>query len=237
MNMTGNTGQSNVSYDRLRHATSAVFVATIYLFMLRTYGTAVADMFNSYVAVQVTQILALIASSTYVVFFYLFYKDYAEEAQHLLKKAALGAFIGNGLILILQLRSLCFILRFYDHVLMDLEYIVILLPLAGSLSMVIFFTVFRKEVKRQNHAQLKIPTLAGLIGADIQLCFALLMAANYLAVEQGVFLPDRHRIVWIVLMPILMLQFMAYLYFYISFRRVLKQYTPTEKVYNPIIEE
>lgn len=233
-----NTDQNKNPYDRLRYVTFGVIAATIYLFVIRSYGTAVVDMFDSYVAVQITHILAFCASSTYVVFFYLFYNDYAGTSRPMLRTAALGAFIGAGLLLILHLRNLCLVFEIYDiPVMMDLAYVDILFPFVHAIAIAIFFTVFRKDTKARQQSDLKTPVLAGLIGASIQLCLVLLMTTNYLAIDQGFVLPDTHRVIGIFLVPILILQFMTFLYFYTSFHRHLKHHKPKTEIYNPIIEE
>ena len=231
-------GLQSDPYLRLRYATLGVIIATIYLFILRSYGTAFIDMFDSYSTVHITQILAFCAGAMFVVFFYLFYNDYAKRSQPMLRIAALGAFIGTGLILILHLRNLCMVFRWYDiPFLMDLQYIDILFPYAGSMSLVFFFIVFRRTVIQEERQTLIKPTLSGLIGACIQLSLVSLMTVNYLMDDQGVSLPDTHRIVEIFIIPVLILQFAAYLYFYSAFRREIQKGEPHTTGYNPVIQE
>jgi hypothetical protein len=223
---------------RLRYATFGVIIATIYLFILRSVGTVFVDVFDSYDVVYITQILAFCAGVTFVVFFYLFYSDYAKPSQPVLRIAALGAFIGTGLILILHLRNLCIVFRWYDiPLLLDLQYIEMLFPYVGSVSLVFFFVVFRKTVIQEKRNTLLRPTLSGLIGACIQLSLVSLMTVNYLMDHQGVSLPDTHRIVGIFIMPVVLLQFAAYLYFYGAFHREIKKHESYTTGYNSVIQE
>jgi hypothetical protein len=236
--MVTESEQRKTSYDRLRYATLAVIIASIYLFILRSYGTAFVDMFDSPVAIPVTHILVFCAGITFVVFFYLFYTVYAKRSQYVLRIAALGAFIGAGLMLILHLRNLCLIFQWHEvPLLMDLRHLEILFPYVSAVSLVFFFMMFRKTVGQEQYKAMMTPTLAGLIGSCIKLSLIALMTVNYMLAEQGVILPDTHRVIEIFIVPVLILQFIALIFFYSSFYKELKQMKPVDTPYNPIIEE
>jgi hypothetical protein len=225
-------------FSRLRYATIAAILGTMYLFVLRSYGTVVAQTFDSYLAVQITQVLAFCASATHVVFFYLFFKDYCKDDQHMLRNATLGAFIGSCFLLFLYLRNLCLVFQIRDiFVLTRSLYIEVLFPFAGTFLITVFFIILRKDMVRQQNRRMMTPAFAGLVGAAIQLLLVVLMTMNYVGVCRGIFVPDTYRVVGIFLVPVLILQFMAYVFFYSCFYRELKQVDVGNNEHSLIIQE
>ncbi|MBN2620285.1 hypothetical protein JXB22_04265 [candidate division WOR-3 bacterium] len=226
------------SFNRLRYATIAAILGTIYLFLLRSYGTVVAQTFDSYLAVQLTQVIAFCASATHVVFFCLFFKVYCNDDHYMLKNAALGAFIGSCLLLFLYLRNLCLVFQIHDiYALTRALYIEVLFPFAGTFLITVFFIILRKDMVRQQNRRMMTPVFAGLVGAAIQMFLVVLMTMNYLGVSRGIFEPELYRMVGIFLVPLLILQFLAYIFFYSSFYRELKLTDLENREHSVIIQE
>jgi hypothetical protein len=209
----------------LRKATLLAIIGLCYTFVLRCAGTIFPEVFRNITAAQAAEVTSFLASLTVVLFFVSFYSNYVRQDQILLKRLTLAATIGVVAVSLLQLKELSVV--FFERYLppelvwsLQTPHLVKpLVPWAASILVLFFFLIFYKETQGENKGRLIIATFWGIIGSSSGALVRTFVLFNYLYSEQvGWFFNPFTRML-VVLIPFVVISFVASLFFLLSFYR------------------
>ena len=171
---------------------------------------------------RVSVILSVLATMTAVLFFLSFLNRYARPDQIELRNASMLAAVGSALFVLIQGKGLLVLFDlFLFNPLMRFRTIEAVIPVAGSLLILLFFVTLYGETYRAKEERLKRPVLLGMIGSAVSVCMRLIILINYLnsgTVRWFSGLPVRMQYAFY---PALIFVFVTLLYFLVSFYRSL----------------
>lgn len=208
----------------LRKITLFAIIGIFYLFLLRTVGTFWQQMFReNLLLVQITKVLAFLAILILVFFFASFLKYCPGKNKTELKNATVFVLIGHILMAVLYLKELLFVFNGKDILSSKPYFIELLIPLVGSLSLLVFFIVFYKNPLTKSRKSMEKFLIFPVVGATIDLAirfFILLRYFYFMDIKWLADLPEKFKA---IVIPLTFFSFITILYFFFYF------YKHTEK--------
>jgi hypothetical protein len=216
----------------LRKATLLAIIGLCYTFALKGAGTIFPEVFRNITVARAVEATSFLASLTVVLFFVSFYINYVRPDRILLKRSTLAATIGVMAVSLLQLirLSVVFFERYLSPglvwALQAPHLVKLLVPWAAFVLVLFFFLIFHKETQGENKGRLKIATFWGIIGSSSGALVRTFVLFNFLYSEQvGWFFNPFARML-VVLIPFVVISFVASLFFLLSFYREQRELVP-----------
>jgi hypothetical protein len=218
--------QKEISMDegaklKLKSATIAALVGVAYIFIMRAMSTIIPGLFRNLAVVQAVTVTSLLASVAILLFFIVFYGHYVQKEQVGLAGATLLSILGRCGMLLLHIKTLLRVFSIY--VLVNFVYSYHFLdrffPWVSSLFTFIFFYVFYKELTNTRSKQLRGATLLAALMSLVITLMQTFFLLHYLFVRSVVPLANIPQFVTIVSYGILIVNFCAMLFFFVSFYR------------------
>jgi len=208
----------------LRKTTLFAIIGIFYLFLLRTVGTFCQQMFReNLLLVQITKALAFLAILTLVFFFASFLKYCLGKKETELKNATVFVLIGYILMTVLYLKELLFVFNVKGILSSKPYFIELLIPLVGSLSLLVFFIVFYKNPLTKNRKSMEKFLIFPVVGAAIDLTIRSFILLRYFYFRDVRWLADLPEKFKTIVTPLAFFSFITILYFFSYF------YKHTEK--------
>jgi hypothetical protein len=165
----------------------------------------------------------LFASFTLLIFFLSFYESYTHKEQQTLRRACFLAIIGSLAVLFLHLKILFLV---FEHHIFPLflmhHHIDAILPLVSSITAILFFMVFQKEMHQGERKRLGRATRSAVIGFSVSAILQITVLINYLSSGEFRWLEHFSREVAIGTIPVMAFAILAVLYFFLSFYRFVE---------------
>lgn len=206
---------------KLKFATIAALVGVSYIFVMRAMSTIIPALFRNLTIAQVITVTSFIASLAMLLFFIIFYSHYVQKNQAKLAGATLLSILGRCGMLLLHMKTLLrvfsiFVLtRFvYSYHFLDRFF-----PWVSSLFTFVFFYVFYRELADSNHKQLRSATMFAATGSLVITLMQTFFMLHYFIARGVIPLAGIPQAISIVFYVILILNFCAVLYFFVSFYR------------------
>ena len=210
-----------VARHKLTFATIAALVGISYIFIMRTMSTIIPALFGNLTIVQIITVTSLIASLAIVLFFIVFYIYYVQQDQVRLAGATLLSILGRCGMLLLHIKTLLRVFSIYvlTSFVYSYHFLDRFFPWVSSLFTFIFFYVFYRELAGSNKKQLRNATILSAIGSFVILLMQTFFMLHYFF-ARGVTPPAGFpQALGVVFYVILILNFSAILFFFISFYR------------------
>lgn len=204
-----------------RYAAFMAALGIAYFFVLRFLGSIIPNSFTNMHVLRITAALSVLAMAAVLYFYIAFARDYVKKEQTLLKKAALWAAAGNGIVLLLYFGKLHNILNW--RILPELFsarwflFLEPILPWIASLCVFIFALVFFLEKSHDEERHLPRAKLAAMIGTGTALLLRSIIGISYLSggmVRWASDLPGSMNFIAVILWVI---AFIAMEFFFLSF--------------------
>ena len=217
----------------LKRTTLFAAIGISYTFALRAIGTFLPDIFRNLQVAQVITIISLLASLTFVLFFFCFYRDYVQEEQSNLRKASVLAIIGTSAVTLLQIKGLFLVFKkalmhIYNisphlvGLIRSRHVIVPIVPWVSSIFILLFFVVFRREALRKDQVKLSKAILFAIVGSSIGTSLRTIVLFHYLYSREVRWFADLSRTIQIIFVPITAFGFIAVFYFLLTFYKEQK---------------
>ena len=207
----------------LKWATLLAIIGIVCSFLIRTAGTLLPHIFKNIHIVRMTIGSHLFASFTLVIFFVSFYESYTQKEQQTLRRACFLAIIGSLAALFLHIKIL--FLVFEQHIfplfLMH-HHIDVILPLVSSITVILFFVIFQKEMRHGERKRLRKATRSAVTGFSVFAILQTTVLINYLSSGEFRWLQHFSRKVSIGTIPVMAFAILAVLYFFLSFYRFVE---------------
>lgn len=206
---------------RLKYATIGALIGVTYIFVMRTISTILPGLFRNLTIVQIITITSLIASIVILLFFIIFYGHYVQKEQVRLAGATLLSILGRCGMLLLHIKTLLRLFSIYvlTSFVYTYHFLDRFLPWISSLFTFVFFYIFYRELASSSNTQLRSATLLAAIGALVITLMQTFFMLHYLFARNVIALTEIPQVVSIVLYVVLVLNFCAMLFFFISFYR------------------
>lgn len=211
----------------LRRATMLTVIAICYTFVLRTIGTFLPSIFRTTTIVQAAQVISLLASLTFMVFYVLFYKDYVQREQTALRKVSVLAIIGSCAMLLLRVKSLILVFEGLLVKMYDLSPFLFglvrshsaeaIIPWVCSILILCFFVMFYREALHKRLVKLQKATFAAIISSSIGTLLLTITLFNFLHSGQPTWFHASFRTLVFIFLPLSVFGFAAILYFFLVF--------------------
>lgn len=207
----------------LKWATLLAITGFVCSFLIRTVGTLLPHIFKNIHIAQMAIGIHLFASFALVIFFLSFYEHYTQKKQQILRRACFLAIIGSLAALFLHIKIL--FLVFGQHIfplfLMH-HHIDAILPLVSSITVILFFMIFQKEMRHGERKRLGKATRSAVIGFSVFAILQTTVLINYLSSSEFRWLEHFPRKVAIGTIPVMAFAILAVLYFFLSFYRFVE---------------
>lgn len=203
----------------LKKATLFSMIGISYIFLLRAIGTFYPHLFQENVLlVQLIELFLFLATSSIVLFFLFFLKDYVSEEQIKIKNVTILLLVASIAMLLVHLRGLIMVFNVKAFsFLSKLRSIEPVVPWISSILTATFFIVFYKNLNREQ-AILRKPIFLAAFASALMLFVRSLILFNYYVRVQGFrWFADLPQKIAFTLMPILTFNFAVMLYFFFIF--------------------
>lgn len=204
----------------LKCATLLAIIGFVCSFLIRTVATLLPHIFKNIHIVQMGIGIHLFARFTLVFFFFSFYERYTQKEQQRLRRACFLAIIGSIAALFLHIKILFLV---YEQHIFPLflmhHHIDAILPLVSSITAILFFMIFQKEMRQGERKRLGKATRSAVIGFSVVAILQTTVLINYLSSGEFRWLEHFSREVAIGTIPVVAFAILAVLYFCLSFYR------------------
>jgi hypothetical protein len=209
----------------LKKITLMVIIGIIASFSIRTFGTIFPQVFKNFHMVKATILVSTVFVIFHLLFWLIFYKEYASSKDTIFKNTCLLAVIGSAAVSLLYIRKLPFV---FDAAItfpafLTSPYTDAFVPLVSSLLHLVFFIVFKRSIESKEKEMLDKPILSIIIGVSIFICFHLIVVFNFIATNQFNWLEHMPRIIAAGTIPLLIIAVLLMLNFYYRFYRFLRE--------------
>lgn len=203
----------------LQKITLILIVAIIFSFSIRIFGTVFPQIFRSFFIVKVTILLNAFFILSHLLFWVVFYKEYALTKTASLKKASLLAITCSLAVSFLYLKKLPVVFEMnldFPLFLMN-PYIDAFVPLISSIVYLILFVIFRNSIELKEKKLLNKPILSIIFGTAIFLCLHLIVICNFFTTNKFEWLEHMPRAVAVGTVPLIIIAVFLILIFYYRF--------------------
>jgi hypothetical protein len=206
---------------KLKSATIVALSSVSYIFVMRTVNTIVPALFTNLTTVQAITVISLIASLMILLFFIAFYTYYVQKDQVRLAGATLLSIIGRCGMILLHTKMLLRVFSIYllTSFVYTNHFLDRFLPWVSSLFTLIFFYVFYRELAGSNRKQLRSSTILAAVGSCVVMLIQTFFVVQYFFARGVIPFVDIPRAIGVVFYVLLILNFCAMLFFFISFYR------------------
>ena len=173
----------------LKNAALAALVTMCATFVLRTAGTLSPTLFTDLAMARIAMVVRLSESTALVLFFVIFLRNYVRGERGPLREATLWAIVGTVVALLPTVKHLLHQLHVYPvESLIWSDHLEPLAPLLGSIAMLGFFIVLRRELDEDWRRDLSSDVRPGAGAAEReQHGPRLVRATTWAAIGSGVF--------------------------------------------------
>lgn len=210
----------------LKKITVVVIVGIIASFSMRAFGTIFPQVFKSLYMVKATILVNTIFIIVHLLFWLIFYKEYASFKNALFKKTCILAIIGSAAVSLLYIKKLPFVFDSAVSIPAFLlnPYTDAFVPLMSSFLHLVFFIVFKKSIEAEEKEMLDKPILSIIVGISFFLCFHMIVLFNFIATNQFKWLEHMPRAIAVGTLPVLVIAVVLILIFYYRFYYFLDSY-------------
>jgi hypothetical protein len=203
----------------LKKITRILIIAIIVSFSIRTFGTVFPQVFQNMYMVKTTILINTIFIISHLLFWLVFYKEYAYSRSPLFKKACTLAIIGSVAVSILYIKKLPFVFNAqatFPLLLMS-PYVDAFTPLICSVFHLIFFVVFKKSLEAREKEVLRKPILSIIFGISFFICFHMIVLFNFLTTHTFKWIEHMPRLIAVGTTPMFIIAVLLMLAFYYKF--------------------
>jgi hypothetical protein len=203
----------------LKKITLIVIIAIISSFSIRTFGTVFPQIFNNIHMVKGTILVNTFFILSHLLFWLLFYRDYASLKGAVLKKTCLLPVIGSFAVSLLYLKKLPFVFDMeiaFPLFLLN-PYVDAFVPAVSSIFGLIFFLVFKNSLESEEERMLEKPLLSMIGGISIFLVLHLIVLVNFITTNTFEWLEHMPRTVAVGTVPLIVIAVFLMLHFYSRF--------------------
>jgi hypothetical protein len=203
----------------LKKITLIVIIAIISSFSIRTFGTIFPQIFKNVFIVKATILVNTFFILSHLLFWIIFYTEYASTKNAFFKKICLLPIIGSLSVSFLYIKKLPFVFEAnvnFPQFLMN-PYVDAFVPFISSIFSLIFFVVFRKSTDSGEKEFLQKPILSMIFGILIFLCLHLIVIFNFFTTKRLEWLEHMPRIVAVGTVPLMIIAVILILIFYCKF--------------------
>lgn len=210
-----------MAHRNLKCATIAALIGVSYIFIIRTLSTILPGLFTHLSIAKANTVVFLIASLVILLFFVVFYGHYVQKNRVKLAGASLLAILGQFGTLVLRIKTLFRVFNVYllTRFVYSYHFLDRFVPWLSSLFMFVFFYVFYRELVHSSKQQLKNATIFAALGSFVILLMQTFFMFHYFFTRGVIPLADIPPAIGIIFYVIVILNFCAMLYFFISFYR------------------
>jgi hypothetical protein len=169
----------------------------------------------------------------HLLFYTFFLKSYALDREKSLKAGSFLAIIGSLLVAFIYLKNFGLVFEL-DLIPLSLKnhYFDAIIPLAGSLIQLLFFSIFKKVQSPEEYSALNRPLSSAIIGAGIFAALHVVVLMNFLMSGKFNWMEHLPRPVAVGTLPLIMAAAIFIFYFYLKFYQYLTKYSkkPTSYV-------
>jgi hypothetical protein len=208
----------------LKKITRILIIAIICSFSIRIVGTVFPQIFQNIHMVKGTILVNTFFILSHLLFWLLFYRDYASVKDAILKKTCLLPVIGSFAVALLYLKKLPFVFDMeiaFPLFLMN-PYVDAFVPAVTSIFSLIFFVVFRNSIKLEEEMMLRKPVLSMIGGISIFLLLHLIVLVNFVATDSFQWLEHMPRAIAVGTVPLIIIAVFLMLHFYYRFYCLLE---------------
>lgn len=205
----------------LRSAALAALVTMCCTFVLRTAGTLSPALFTDLALARIAIVVRLLESAALVLFFVVFLRNYVRGKRGPLREATLWAIVGTVVALLPTVKHLLHMSHVYPvESLIGSDHLEALAPLLGSVAMLGFFIVLRRDLdgglrrepsgdvragvagQKQHGPRLVRATTVAAVGSGVFVLLNAIVVVNYFASGELRWLAESTR-------PIALLSYLA----------------------------
>jgi hypothetical protein len=230
----------------LKNAALAALVTMCCIFVLRTAGTMSPTLFTDLTMARVATVVRLLAGTALVLFFVIFLRNYVRGKRGPLREVTLWAIVGTVAALLPTVKHLLHMSHVYPvESLIWSHHLEALTPLLGTVALLGFFIVLRRELDedlrrdlsgdvlagtgaaehRQRGPRLARATTRAAIGSGVFVLLNAIVLVNYFASGELRWLAESTRpIVGLLLYLVVMVAFAALAsFFFVLYREAANQ--------------
>lgn len=210
-----------MAHRNLKFAAIAALIGVSYIFIIRTISTILPGLFTHLSIAQANTVAFLIASLVILLFFIVFYGHYVQKDQVKLAGATLLAILGQCGTLVLRIKTLFRVFNIYllTSFVYSYHFLDRFVPWVSSLFIFVFFYIFYRELEHSNKQQLKNATILAALGSFVILLMQTFFMFHYFFTRGVIPIANIPPTIGIIFYIMVILNFCAMLYFFISFYR------------------
>ena len=204
----------------LKKVTLIVIIGNIFSFSIRAFGTVFPQIFKNIYLVKVAILFNIFLILSQLLFWLIFYKEYASFKKTTLKNTCFFAIVGSFAVSFLFIKKLPLVFglsnAIFPIILMNPLFDVFV-PLISSIFHLIFFIVFRNSLEVWEKKILNRPILSIIIGNLLFIFLHLIVLFNFIATNRFQWLAQMPRFVAVGTVPLIILAVLLILSFYYRF--------------------
>jgi len=212
----------------LKNITLLVIISLICSFSIRIFGTIFPQIFQNIFVVKLTILTNVFFIISNILFWIVFYYEYAITKKSILKTACLIAIIGSFAVSILYLKKIpfAFDMKVQLPLILMNPYFDALLPFVGSVFHLIFFIIFGMSIAYEEKRVLGRSILSIIVGTCIFIFLHSIVLFNFIASNRFEWLEHMPRAIALGTVPLIFVAALLILIFYFRFYRFL---SPTHR--------
>ena len=213
----------------LKNITLLLIISLIGSFSIRIFGTIFPQIFQNIVVVKLVILANIFFTISNILFWIVFYYEYAITKKSTLKTACLLAIIGSFAVSILYLKKIpfAFDMKVQLPLILMNPYVDALLPFVGSVFHLIFFIILKGSITYEEKRVLGRSILSIIVGTCIFICLHSVVLFNFIASNRFEWLNHMPRAIALGTVPLIFVAASLILIFYYRFYRFL---SPTYRV-------
>jgi hypothetical protein len=203
----------------LKKITRILIIAIICSFSVRIVGTVFPQIFHNIHMVKGAILVNTFFILSHLIFWLIFYKEYASAKDAILKKTCLLPIIGSLAISLLYLKKLPFVFDTdvtFPLFLMN-PYVDAFVPAVSSAFSLIFFVIFKNSLEPEEERVLRKPVLSMIWGITIFFFLHLIVLVNFITTDTFEWLEHMPRVVAVGTVPLIVIAVFLMLNFYYRF--------------------
>ena len=203
----------------LKNITLLLIIGILCSFSIRIFSTIFPQIFQNLFIVKLTILTNAFFIISHILFWIVFYYEYAITKKSILKAAWLLAIIGSFAVSILYLKKVPFVFDMKVRlplILMN-PYIDALLPFIGSVFHLIFFITFRRSIEYEEKRVLDKSILSIIVGISIFIFLHSIVFFNLIASDRFEWLEHMPRGIALGTVPLIFIAALFILIFYYRF--------------------
>lgn len=206
----------------LKKITYILIISLVASLFIRITGTLFPFIFQNVYVVKLTIVINTFFILMHLLFFICFLRSYAINREQSLKIVSFLAIIGSFAVAFIYIKYFCLVFKLDIFPLFLIDHAFdAFIPLASSLSHLIFFSTFKKVQTQEEYKILNRSILSAIIGIGIFIALHSIVLINYLKSHKFDWLEHMPRIVAVGTLPFIALAGVLMLYFYFKFYQIV----------------